>query len=140
MADQTTTIPKGWKASTLEEVVLKANTGADAIKRAPIVNKDTGIKCLRIQDVSQKKDYKNWGFTSVSDSDFKKFQLKNGELFIARTGASIGANLIINKDLNAVFNNGLIRLRVNEKSIPSYVSYLLFSQHFKNYIDRKSVV
>lgn len=134
MADQTTTIPKGWKASTLEEVVLKANTGADAIKRAPIVNKDTGIKCLRIQDVSQKKDYKNWGFTSVSDSDFKKFQLKNGELFIARTGASIGANLIINKDLNAVFNNGLIRLRVNEKSIPSYVSYLLFSQHFKNYI------
>lgn len=134
MVDQTITIPKEWKASTLEEVVLKASTGADAIKRAPIVNLDTGIRCLRIQDVSQKKDYKNWGFTSVSASDFEKFQLKKGELFIARTGASIGVNLIINKDLNAVFNNGLIRLRVNNKSIPEYVSYLLFSKSFKNYI------
>ena len=33
----------------LGDVVASANTGLDAIKRAPIVEKDTGIKCLRIQ-------------------------------------------------------------------------------------------
>ena len=32
------------------EVVKSASAGLDAIKRAPIVDKDTGIKCLRIQD------------------------------------------------------------------------------------------
>lgn len=54
-----------WKEVRIEEIVLSANTGLDAIKRAPIVDNDTGIKCLRIQDVSQSKGYENWGFTEV---------------------------------------------------------------------------
>ena len=37
----------------LSSAIDTANTGLDAIKRAPIVEEDTGIKCLRIQDVSQ---------------------------------------------------------------------------------------
>jgi len=44
-----------WKECKLKDIVEFANTGLDAIKRAPIVEEDTGIKCLRIQDVSQNK-------------------------------------------------------------------------------------
>ena len=35
----------------LKDVIESVNTGLDAIQRAPIVNYDTGIKCLRIGDI-----------------------------------------------------------------------------------------
>ncbi|MBI5308982.1 MAG: hypothetical protein HZB37_11815 [Planctomycetes bacterium] len=34
----------------ISDIVEKANTGLDAITRAPIVGYDTGIKCLRIRN------------------------------------------------------------------------------------------
>ncbi|TON37189.1 restriction endonuclease subunit S, partial [Vibrio parahaemolyticus] len=93
----------------LETCIASANTGLDAIKRAPIVEQDTGIRCLRIQDVSQVKSFEDWGFTDVTPANFKKFQLKKDDILIARTGGSIGVNRYIEEDLQSVYNNGLIR-------------------------------
>lgn len=115
-----------WKECKISEVVLSANTGLDAIKRAPIVDKDTGIKCLRIQDVSQSKEYAQWGFTDVEPRNFDKFQLKRNDIIIARTGATIGVNLIIKNNIKSVFNNGLIRVRVNESLCDAIFLYYNF--------------
>ena len=52
----------------LKEVTISANTGLDAIKRAPIVEENTGIKCIRIQDISQKKEYDDWGNTLTTEN------------------------------------------------------------------------
>ena len=41
----------------LKDYIISANTGLDAIKRAPIIEENTGLKCIRIQDISQKKKY-----------------------------------------------------------------------------------
>jgi type I restriction enzyme S subunit len=65
-----------YKKAKLADVILKANTGADAIKRASIVSYDSGIRCLRIQDISQKKKFVDWGFCKVNDEDRSKFLLK----------------------------------------------------------------
>jgi type I restriction enzyme S subunit len=128
-------MPNNWKTYKLEQIVNSANTGLDAIRRAPIVEEDTGIKCLRIQDVSQKKVFKNWGFCKVTPENYEKFSLNEGEIIIARTGNTIGVNRYISKDLKSVFNNGLIRLRVNkEKFYPKYVYYNFRSQRFRDYI------
>ena len=67
-----------------ESVVLKANTGADAIKRAPIVIFDSGVKCARIQDISQRKEFNNWGFCKIKDADYERFSLKKGYILIGR--------------------------------------------------------
>jgi type I restriction enzyme S subunit len=120
-----------WLECNIAEIVLTANTGLDAIKRAPIVDKNTGIKCLRIQDVSQEKKYEEWGFTEVEQRNFNKFQLKKNDIIVARTGASIGVNKIINEDLNSVLNNGLIRIRINEALCDS--KYLFFNFRTSNY-------
>lgn len=121
---------------TLENCISIANTGLDAIKRAPIVDVDTGVKCIRIQDVSQSKDYDNWGFTEVTPPNFAKFQLKKGDILIARTGGSVGVNRYITEDLQAVYNNGLIRIRVDtEKYYPKFVYYLLRTESFKQHIN-----
>ncbi len=123
-------------ATPIGDIVKKANTGLDAIKRAPIVDHDTGIKCLRIQDVSQSKDYKYWGFTEVEQKNYKKFQLTRNDIILARTGASIGVNKIIKEDLKAVFNNGLIRIRVKKnKCTPEYLYYNFRSQKYTGFIE-----
>ena len=83
---------------TLQYAVESANTGLDAIKRAPIVEHNTGIKCLRIQDISQSKPFFSWGYTEVTANNFQKFQLIKDDILIARTGASIGVNKYIEPD------------------------------------------
>lgn len=121
---------------SLAEAVLTANTGLDAIKRAPIVEEDTGIKCLRIQDVSQSKKYDHWGFTNVDEKNFKKFQLLKDDILIARTGGSIGVNLIIKEKLKSVFNNGLIRIRIDTENYdPRFLYYILQSNIYRGHIN-----
>ncbi|DAB31521.1 MAG TPA: restriction endonuclease subunit S [Sulfurospirillum sp. UBA11407] len=124
-----------WRECKLGDVVESANTGLDAIKRAPIVDIDTGIKCLRIQDVSQSKKFINWGFTQVNEKDYSKFQLKQNDIIIARTGASIGVKKFISEDMKAVFNNGLIRLRANSEVYPKYLFYNFLSTEYDGFIE-----
>lgn len=121
---------------SLATAVDTANTGLDAIKRAPIVEEDTGIKCLRIQDVSQDKSFNDWGFTEVTPDNFRKFQLKQDDIMIARTGGSVGVNRFIFDDVQSVFNNGLIRIRSKtEEFYPKYIYYLLQTDSFKSHIN-----
>ena len=99
-----------WEIHRIGDLVISANTGLDAIKRAPIVEVDTGIKCLRIQDISQKKEFDNWGFCEVSKENFHKFQLKKDDLIIARTGETVGVNRLIRQDLISVLPSRVSRL------------------------------
>tara|TARA_B100000965_G_scaffold296597_1_gene254808 strand:- start:33 stop:461 length:429 start_codon:yes stop_codon:yes gene_type:complete len=124
-----------WKEVKLEDVVERINTGLDAIRRAPIVSYPTPIKCLRIQDISQNKSISNWGFTEVKDLDYQNYKLRKGEIIMART-CSTGINYLVKKDLNAVFNNGLARLRVKKGLIdPKFLFYRFRSSSFINYIN-----
>lgn len=95
-----------WQTVTLEDVTESINTGLDAIRRAPIVEHKTNLRCLRIQDISQNKPFDKWGYTEVKDSDFKKFQLVPNDIIMART-CSTGICYLVKKELPAVFNNGL---------------------------------
>lgn len=124
----------------LKECTLSANTGLDAIKRAPIVEYDTGVKCIRIQDISQKKEYDEWGNTEVSPSDYRKFKLNLNDILIARTGATVGVSYIVKQEYNSVYNNGSIRLRFSEKVDTDYVYYNLQTKEFLSYIDNISCV
>lgn len=120
---------------TLGDYVVTANTGLDAIKRAPIVEYETGIKCLRIQDVSQHKPIKKWGHSKVEENNFKKFQLKRDDIIMART-CSPGINYFVREDLPAVFNNGLVRIRAKKERVNPILLYYLFkTRDFIGHID-----
>lgn len=128
-------IPKGWISTNIGEVSLDANTGADAIRRAPIVEYDTGIRCVRVGDLSNKRGVEGWGYCEVSDVDYEKFRLRKGDILVTRTG-TIGLNTFINEDLVAVFNNGLIRLRINKDVSPLFIYQLLNQSEYYNYISK----
>ena len=120
----------------LKDAIKSVSTGADAIQRAPIVEYDTGVKCLRIGDISNKRKYTDWGFSKVNEDNYRKYKLKKGDIIVARTGSTVGINKYIQKDYNAVYNNGLIRLEVDElKYDRKFIYYIMQTQSFKNYIN-----
>ena len=125
-----------WQTVTLEDVAESINTGLDAIRRAPIVEHQTNLRCLRIQDISQDKSFNEWGFTETKKSDYNKYKLTSGDIIIARTGRSIGVNKLIRNDLESVFNNGLARIRVNKNfATPEFIYCVMQSINFKSHID-----
>ena len=128
-------IPKGWSYTNIESVVSAANTGADAIRRAPIVDYNTGIKCVRVGDMSNKRDISSWAYCEVNDEDYKKFSLKKNDILVTRT-ATIGLNTFIFEDLKAVYNNGLIRLKVKEDFNPIYIYQVMNHKDFMEHISK----
>lgn len=121
----------------LKDVIKSSNTGLDAVKRAPILNEITDLRCLRIGDVSNNRRFQEWGYTRVSEVDYNKFKLLKNDLIIARTGNTIGVNkIILANNLKSVFNNGLIRLRANEeKAFPKFIYYTMQQKEFKKFIE-----
>lgn len=119
----------------LLDIVNTANTGADAIKKAPIVDEPTGLRCLRIGDVSQKRDFSAWGYTRTTAADYERYKLHKGDSIIARTGNTIGVSIYIEKDIESVYNNGLIRITAKREVVsPPFLYYLIRSTECQDYI------
>ena len=120
----------------LDELVKKSNTGADAIQKAPIVDYDTGIRCARVGDMSNNRPVHQWGFTNVTEEVYKQYRLYKDDILVTRT-ATLGLNTIMDKDYDAVYNNGLIRLQIDKnKAFPLLVYIQFQSKDFLNYISR----
>ncbi|MCW3789285.1 restriction endonuclease subunit S [Plebeiibacterium sediminum] len=127
-------IPEGWRVKTVKDFITKYNTGADAIQKAPMVDEDTGVRCIRIGDLSNSRDFNQWGFTKITPENFKQFRLLKNDIIITRTSL-LGLSYLIIEDLDAVFNNGSIRIRPKNGYAIYLYSYLR-SQDFNNHISK----
>ncbi|MCB0748918.1 MAG: N-6 DNA methylase, partial [Ignavibacteriae bacterium] len=123
------------KYSSLENFVSKSNTGADAIQKAPIVEEDTGIRCLRIGDITNERDFDEWGFSKVKPEIYKQYKLEKNDIIVTRTSV-LGLTMFISEDLKSVYNNGLIRLKVKRNIRPEFIYANLNSNRFHKYIKR----
>lgn len=119
----------------LEDCVKKIGTGADAIQRAPIVDYDTGIRCIRVGDMTNNRKFYEWGFTKMTDKDFNNYKLDIGDIVITRTAVN-GIAYLIEDSMKVVCNNGLIRLKVNENYNPLYIFLTMKTKDFYDYIHR----
>jgi type I restriction enzyme S subunit len=115
-------------------VVSHSNTGADAIQKAPIVDYDTGIKCARVGDFSNNRPISNWGYCKINEHDYKQYKLKQDDILITRT-ATLGLNKFIDEDSDAVYNNGLIRIKIDKtKALPRFIYKLINTKDYYDYI------
>ncbi len=96
---------------------------------------NVGPKFLRITDIQNNSvDWNQVPYCIISEEDSKKYELKNGDIVFARTGATTGKSYLIENPPNAVFASYLIRLRINlqDKLFPKFL--ILFFKS-KNYWD-----
>jgi type I restriction enzyme S subunit len=101
-----------WKECTLAEVSEDISYGfTESASQDPI-----GPKFLRITDIANGRvDWNAVPYCPISDADRKKYQLIPGDIVIARTGASTGANYILSEadPKDVVYASYLIRYRID---------------------------
>ncbi len=125
-------IPEGWEVKPLSEVCERINYGYTAKAKAEPI----GLNFLRITDIVP--HLINWDsvpYCEISDKDIQKFRLEEGDIVIARTGATVGYAKRLNKrHPNSVFASYLVRLRINEQSNSHYIGVIVESDTYKDLI------
>ena len=108
--DEVTGLPEGWDRKNFGELTEAMQYGyTESASNEPI-----GPKFLRITDiVGFNINWENVPYCPISDKEKSKYLLKEGDIVIARTGATVGYAKRINKNCpEAVFASYLIRLKL----------------------------
>jgi len=98
-------------------------------------NERSGPRFLRITDiVSEQIDWNSVPYVAAADSTAEKYRLHDGDIVVARTGASTGASAYIKNPPRAVFASYLVRLRAKPDFSARFLAYVLKSEEFWEYI------
>jgi type I restriction enzyme S subunit len=121
-------IPVGWKVSEIRELTSAIQYGlTQSAKQKPI-----GPHFLRITDIRGGNiDWSQVPYCSVSETDFPKYRVLPGDVFVARTGASTGENVYIVDCPKAVFASYLVRFKFPHESLARYTGeYMRTADYF----------
>jgi len=126
---------KGWEDVNVGDVCEKPQYGYTESAKLEAI----GPKFLRITDIQNGNV--NWeNVPYCFCDDVGKYQLKNGDIVFARTGATVGKSYLIkNSPENAVFASYLIRLRATGKILPDFLYYFFQSPDYWRQISHGQV-
>ena len=111
---------KDWIKCTLADACEEINYGLTASASDDPV----GPKFLRITDiVSGQPDWNTVPHVEADEPTTKKYMLNDGDIVIARTGASTGSSTYVKNPPLAVFASYLVRLKTKPTFDPRFVSY-----------------
>ncbi|MBD3374766.1 restriction endonuclease subunit S [candidate division KSB1 bacterium] len=126
-------VPEGWGINQIKEKTKSIEYGlTTSASEHPI-----GPRFLRITDIRGGKVY--WDsvpYCKVSDSEFTKYRINEGDIFVARTGASTGENIYVNDPPKAVFASYLVRFAFKDLSISRIVGMYMRTKAYFSYISR----
>ena len=128
-------IPQGWERKPLAELCESVDYGYTASADKEVV----GPKFLRITDIVP--DHIDWPAVPhcpIEDERLEKFRLREGDIVIARTGATVGyAKRLHKRHPDAVFASYLVRLRLKPEVNNLMVGVFVESVEYKNYIQSR---
>ena len=130
--DMATQTLKNWHKVRLDEIA-NFEYGYTASAK----ENDTGTKLLRITDiVPDLIDWNTVPFCEIDEKGVRQFEIKKGDILIARTGATAGyAKLIRRQPQKSVFASYLIRVRMKKADVsPEYVGRIVESEMFKQFV------
>ena len=94
-----------------------------------------GAQFLRITDIVQPQlVWDTVPHVEANEVTLSKYRLDDGDIVLARTGASTGASAYIQNPPEAIFASYLVRLKIKPTFDPRFVSYYLKSDTFWSYI------
>lgn len=122
-----------WAETTLKKVAEKINYGYTA----SATEQNTGVKFLRITDIASGAiDWDTVPYCEISETDLEKCRLTQGEIVIARTGATVGYAQQIRSNLHqSVFASYLVRVKLKDDVCRRFVGILIESNNYKYYIN-----
>jgi type I restriction enzyme S subunit len=125
-------VPNAWKKETLADLCVSIDYGYTASADKEVV----GPKYLRITDIVPKViDWATVPYCSIDEAKAKKFRLKEGDIVIARTGATVGyAKRLHKRHPNSVFASYLVRLRLNPNIDNLLVGVFVESDRYKSFV------
>lgn len=127
-------IPHDWEVKTILSVIDECNygVGAEAIKY------NGGAKYLRITDIDDgSHHYSPKPLTSPAFYD-ECHLAKSGDMFVARTGASVGKSYLYHpQDGKLVYAGFLIKVHIS-KANPYYVFLNTLTQRYSNWVISES--
>ena len=113
-------IPEDWEVVRLGDNIEKPQYGISI----SATDENTGTKLLRITDIQEEKvDWTSVPFCKYIKDEIEKYQLKEGDIVIARIGATTGKSYFVKNAPQSVFGSYLIRIRAKDNINPYYLSY-----------------
>ncbi|NBJ89948.1 restriction endonuclease subunit S [Acutalibacter sp. 1XD8-36] len=116
-----------WRTSTFGKYTNSQYGYTESATQEPV-----GPKFLRITDIQD--GVVNWDkvpYCAISKDDFEKYSMKQGDIVIARTGATTGKSYLIADDVKAVFASYLIRLTMKQAGLMArYLYYFMQSPSY----------
>jgi len=124
------TNPKRWPVVTLGEIGGPGQYGLNAAA-AP---EQEGVRFVRITDIDDRGQLREAEAAYVPSDlpDLAKYELHEGDILIARSGATAGKSYLhAGLPFRAVFAGYLIRFRIEEsKALPAYVAAFLRTKEY----------
>lgn len=103
---------------------------------ASAIQESVGPHFLRITDIVP--DSINWDsvpYCEIDEVNKDRFSLQQGDIVVARTGATVGYAKLIRDEIDAVFASYLVRFRVDTKvADPGFVGRLVESFVYKDFV------
>lgn len=125
-------VPEGWERKKLIELCESVDYGYTASAE----QEEIGPKFLRITDiVPEFIDWSSVPFCPIEEDRLAKFRLIEGDIVIARTGATVGyAKRIHKRHPEAVFASYLVRLRPRPDADNLILGVFVESPAYKEYV------
>jgi type I restriction enzyme S subunit len=124
-AEQPFNVPQNWKWARLSEITKRIHYGYTASANESI----TDVRLLRITDIQDNNvDWVSVPGCDISEKDIPQFELKDGDILVARTGGTVGKTYLVNQiSVVAVFASYLIRIQAMSDIYIRYLKFFLES-------------
>ena len=129
-------VPEGWVWTEIAEISSSINYGVS--ESAKVTGK---YRLLRITDIQDGKvSWESVPFTDYPEDKAKAFELSDGDILFARTGATVGKSYLVEAaPNNAIFASYLIRVQYSHSVIPQYIKFFFESGYYWEQISSNSV-
>jgi type I restriction enzyme S subunit len=128
-------VPEGWERKMLAELSESIDYGYTASAEL----EEVGPRFLRITDIVPTFiDWSSVPYCQIEDDRLSKFRLSEGDIVIARTGATVGyAKRLHKRHPEAVFASYLVRLRLKSETDNLMVGIFAESDDYKKYVQSR---
>lgn len=127
-------VPESWEFESLRTSIESPDYGHTASAQSEPV----GPKFLRITDIQEGTvDWSTVPYCAIDDRTLAEKRLRNGDIVVARIGATTGKAFLVDKVPEAVFASYLIRLRTHkDRLLPEFLYQFMQSGAYWRHIDQ----